>query len=117
MIQLSTIKPALWGGVIGALAVTVVGFSWGGWVTGESARQRANGAAEAAVVAALVPLCVDKFKQGADAATMLVALRNTNSWQRGSFVENGGWASPPGGAAPIPAVVTACAEALAKTTS
>jgi hypothetical protein len=28
------IKPAIWGGVGGAIAAIVIGFSWGGWVTG-----------------------------------------------------------------------------------
>ena len=28
------VKPALWGVVGGAVAAIVIGFAWGGWVTG-----------------------------------------------------------------------------------
>jgi len=30
-------KPALWGAACGAIALAIVGFSWGGWVTGKKA--------------------------------------------------------------------------------
>jgi hypothetical protein len=42
-----------WGAAAGAIALAVVGFSWGGWSTsGGTAKQ-----AEAAVLTALVPVC------------------------------------------------------------
>ena len=39
------VKPALWGVAGGAVAAIVIGFAWGGWVTGgtsESSRSRAS---------------------------------------------------------------------------
>jgi hypothetical protein len=33
----SQLKPALWGAVAGAGALAIVGFTWGGWVTGGKA--------------------------------------------------------------------------------
>ena len=34
------LKPACWGAVIGAIALAVIGFSWGGWVTGATADEK-----------------------------------------------------------------------------
>jgi hypothetical protein len=35
------LKPGIYGAVIGAVFVGVVGFSWGGWVTGGTSNDRA----------------------------------------------------------------------------
>jgi hypothetical protein len=34
------VKPACWGAVGGAVALAIVGFMWGGWVTGGKAEAR-----------------------------------------------------------------------------
>jgi hypothetical protein len=39
------------------------GFSWGGWVTNISAERTAKTRTEAAVVAALAPICANHFRQ------------------------------------------------------
>src|SRR6266446_131715 len=57
-------KPALWGAAGGAVALAIVGFSWGGWVTGGGAAKQA----ETAVSAALLPICADAIL--ADPAAM-----------------------------------------------
>ena len=43
----------LWGATAGAIALAVVGFSWGGWYTSRGAEQHA----QAAVSVALLPAC------------------------------------------------------------
>lgn len=108
----SELKPACWGAVVGAIALAIVGFTWGGWVTGASAELKAKQRAELAVVTALVPICVDKFRQQADASANLVELKKVSSWQQGSFIEKGGWATMPGSSSPDMAVARACAELL-----
>jgi hypothetical protein len=65
-----------------------------------------------AVVAALVPICVDKFQHQADAATQLNALKKVSSWEQGSFIEKGGWATMPGATSTDSTVARACAEML-----
>ena len=52
------LKPAFWGAVGGAAALAIVGFSWGGWVTANTADTNAKQRSEKAVVAALAPICV-----------------------------------------------------------
>jgi hypothetical protein len=56
------IKPGVWGVVVGAVGAMIVGFSWGGWVTGGTANKLASDRAEMAVVAAYTPVCVANAK-------------------------------------------------------
>ena len=59
------LKPGLYGAVCGAVALAVVGFSsWGGWVTGGTAREMAADQSKADVFAALSLICVDQSKRG-----------------------------------------------------
>jgi hypothetical protein len=106
------LKPACWGAVGGAVALAIVGFTWGGWLTGATAETQAKQRSERAVVAALAPICADKFKKQADASANLIELKKVSSWQQGSFVEKGGWAMMPGSTSTDSAVASACAELL-----
>lgn len=107
-------KPFLWGIAGGALAMAVVGFTWGGWVTGSKAESVASERATDAVVTALAPICVDKFQHAADAAANGAALKKTDAWSQAEFVEKGGWAAVPGPDNPdrVSAVAKACAALL-----
>jgi len=107
-------KPALWGVAGGAIALAIVGFNWGGWVTGSKAEADATQRANSAVIVALAPFCVEKFTHTADAEANLAALRKIDSWSRGDFVEKGGWATVPGSNPPtqVTAVAQACALLL-----
>jgi hypothetical protein len=108
-------KPAFWGVVAGAVALAVVGFTWGGWVTGSTAEANASQRASAAVVSALAPFCVDRFQGATDATGKLAALKGVDAWARGEMIEKGGWATMPGTNAPdqVTAVARACATLLA----
>jgi hypothetical protein len=77
-----------------AVAAVVVGFAWGGWVTGGSAREMAeNSAAQARQELAAV-VCVDRFMAAPDAGVQLTALKeNTSSYAQGKFLQDGGWAT------------------------
>ena len=77
------VKPAVWGAVVGAVAFAVVGFSQLGWTLGSTAEKMATQRAETAVVAALAPICVERFQQQTDAAAKLVAFNKvSSSWDR-----------------------------------
>lgn len=108
------VKPAVWGAIIGAVAIMIVGF-WGwGWVTGSTAERMARERADAAVVAVLTPICVENFMKQPDAAIQLAEFQKTVAWQRRQFIEKGSWAKVPGSDAPHSAVANACADQLAK---
>jgi hypothetical protein len=53
----------LQGIAIGAIATIVIGFNWGGWMTGGTSIKLADERVNTAVVAALTPICTEKFLQ------------------------------------------------------
>lgn len=95
----------------GCIITLIVGFGWAGWMLQSKAQKLADESTTNAVVAALAPICVDKFQHAADAKATLVALKSTDSWKQDSFVEKGGWATFPG-SAPNQSVAEACAKIL-----
>jgi hypothetical protein len=110
------LKPAVWGGIVGAVVVTAVGFSAGWVVTSGSAQKMAAQQEEKAVLAALTPICVAQFKTQTPEArtTQLAALKGASSWQQGDYVEKQGWATMPGSKEPDDEVADACASELLK---
>src|ERR1043166_4561420 len=88
-----SLKRLLQGAALGAVAAMIIGFNWGGWVTGGTAREMVQKSTSSAVVAALSPICVDKFQRSAEAATNMVELKKVSSYQQGSFIEKGGWST------------------------
>ena len=67
----------LQGVAAGAVATLIIGFGWGGWMLGSSAKALADSTASSAVVAAIAPICADQFQRSADAAVNLTALKKT----------------------------------------
>lgn len=73
----AAVKPACFGAVGGAIALAIFGFTWGGWVTGGQATRLAD----AAVTAALVPICADQFQAvGALALSTLKAEKDDRDY-------------------------------------
>lgn len=107
-----SLKAGIWGAVIGAAAITVVGFSSLGWKLDSTAQQMAADRAGTAVVGVLTPICVEKFQHQANASAKLAELNKVSSWDRESMIEKGGWATVPGNDTPNSAVARACAERL-----
>jgi hypothetical protein len=100
--------------VIGAVAISVLGFSTFGWTLSGTAERMAKERAQAAVVDALAPMCVARFRQQADAPAKMTEFNKASSWDRRSIIEKGGWATIPGTNTPNSDVATACAERLAR---
>ena len=72
---------------------TIVGFSWGGWTTGGTAREMAENAAAQARQELAAVVCVDRFMAAPDVGAQLTALKGMDrSYQQSKFVEEGGWA-------------------------
>ena len=114
--QGESLKRLLQGAAVGVAATLAIGFGWGGWMLGSSAKTLAESTASSAVVAAIAPICVDQFHRSADAAMNLTALKKTDSWQQAAYVEKGGWAVMPGSKAADSGVSQACAAAILSTT-
>ncbi len=110
-----TKSTVFWGVVLGAAATMIIGFSWGGWVTGGSVQAMTDKAAQAAHQQLAAAVCADRFAAAPDARTQLAALKEiTSSYQKSKFVEDGGWAIMPGASVAERQDNTACAESLDK---
>jgi hypothetical protein len=112
MEQYPSLEPGIWGAVIGAAAISIVGFSIFGWTLGSTVERMATERAQTAVVGVLAPICVEKFRHQADASAKLIEFNKVSSWNRRSVIEKGGWATMPGTDTPNSAVANACAERL-----
>ena len=110
------VKPAVWGGIVGAVVIAIIGFSASWVVTSGTANEQAERRAQQAVIAAMTPVCVAQFKKLAEEeqVTHLAALEQESSWKQGDYIENQGWATMPGSKEPNAQVADACAEELLK---
>jgi hypothetical protein len=82
ILQGESLTRLLQGAAAGAVATIVVGFYWGGWSLGSTADKMAKERSELAVIAALAPVCADKFRALPDAAAKQIALSKVDSWKR-----------------------------------
>ncbi len=106
------VKPALFGAAAGAVAVAVVGFSWGGWVTGGTSIKNAETLADTRVVAALTPYCLANSQSDPQSGERLVALKAASSYERRDLVMKNGWATLAGSTDPDRAVADQCQRQL-----
>ena len=90
----------------------LVGFTWGGWVTGNTAQRTATTMANDAVVQRLSSICVAQFQQDPAKDEKLAELMAASSYQRGNYVKEQGWATMPGEEKPETKVADACAKLL-----
>jgi hypothetical protein len=112
MLQGESLKRLVQGVAVGAVITMIVGFNWGGWMLGSSAKAMADSASTSAVIAAIAPICVNQFQRGTDAEAKMVELKKTSTWEQASFVEKGGWALMPGSKEVGSGVPQACANLL-----
>ena len=110
--NLEQIKPVLLGAVGGGIVLAIIGFAWGGWVTGSTAQEMAKELAQKAVVARLAPICVEQFNQDSEKDQKFKKLKETNAWERDDYVEKQGWATMPGEKEADSKVAGKCAELL-----
>jgi hypothetical protein len=104
-----------WSCVASAVLTMIIGFTWGGWVTGGTARQMAVTMADDTVVKRLAPICVVQSTRDLGKSGKLVALKEESSWQRGEYIGKQGWATMPGEKEPDRKVAEACAALLLPT--
>jgi hypothetical protein len=106
-------KSALgWCCVLSVIGTMIVGFTWGGWVTGSTAADMASKAAEGANAKLAGAICAAQFNNGPNVAVDLAALTKLDTWQRGDFLKKGGWTSLPGAKEPVTGAADLCARQL-----
>lgn len=107
------VKPAVLGGVVGAICLGIVGFTGAGWLTASKAAANASDRANSEVVAALLPICLHQAEADPNFATRLTSLKGKQQeFQRYSSVEEWGWATMPGSERANASLARACAAAL-----
>jgi hypothetical protein len=98
---------------LGAGAAVIVGLSMGWIVSSAKANVMASESAQTALVAAMAPICVNRFRDTEGYAANLAALKGIMaSWERRDYVVKGKWANV--GLDANYAVADACADALNK---
>ena len=107
------LKPGLLGAAVGAVAITITGFAWGGWMTGGIAEVMAADRAKSEVLAALVPICIEQSRLDPQSIATLAVLKDTSRYQRSDILMKSGWATMPGSADPNRKVASACMDQLA----
>lgn len=101
-----------WSWVAIVILTLIIGFQWGGWVTGSTAKSMAEAASNHAVVARLTPICVANAKSDPQWAEKKKALVETRSWDRSDYVSKQGWATMPAEKQADPRVAQECATEL-----
>ena len=102
------VKYGIWGLIIGAVIAMIVGFAWGGWTTMGTALTMSD----EALLASRAAICVAQFMKEPDHEEKLQAFGKLLSYQRGPFIEKGGWAKMPGEEQAGPLVARACSDGL-----
>ena len=105
-------KPGVYGAFVGAVAVSITGFSWGGWTTAGGAQQMADSFAAEQVTLAMVPVCLGLSEADAERVEVLGTLREASSFQRRNAMMETGWATLPGTDAPSRDLADACLARL-----
>ena len=102
------IKYGGWGIALGAVIAMVVGFMWGGWVTGGTASKMSD----TAILASRSAICVAQFTSAPNYAQTLLAYQKSDSWNRGTFIGKGGWDRMPGQKEADGSVADECAKGI-----
>jgi len=102
------VKYGVWGLICGAVIVMIIGFAWGGWLTGGTAQKKTD----EAVLASQAAICVAQFMKQPNHEEKLKELEKVESWKRSEFIEKGGWDKMPGQEKAGSYVAQACAKGL-----
>jgi alpha/beta superfamily hydrolase len=109
------LKPALWsaaGGIVAGMLVLSYGF---GYMSKTAAQNIADAQTEKAVVAALTPVCAEKFRALPDVAArtaILVANKDNTYQMRPAFKDEEALVTLPGKTYPENDLVSACATLI-----
>lgn len=105
-------KPGIYGALVGAVAISIFGFSWAGWTTGQNAQKMASEHAAKEVTLAMVPLCVNLSEADPEREAKLALIGEASGFARQKAVMDTGWATPPGADAPSRTLAAACFDSL-----
>nr|WP_208350461.1 hypothetical protein [Pseudaestuariivita rosea] len=89
-------KPSIYGALGGAIAVSIFGFTWGGWTTSSNAQTMAQDFATDEVTLAMVPVCLNISEADPQRTEKLAILQDLTGFSRRNAMMETGWATRPG---------------------
>ena len=104
--------PGLVGAVLGGVVVAVAGFTTVGWMTGGQADRMGQGMATEWVMAAMVPVCVERSRADPERMAHLATIQQASGMGRRDALMARGWATMPGSPSPDRVLAAACLTAL-----
>ena len=110
----SDLKPFSWGLAVGAIGWWVVLAFVFGWMSPGTASKEAAAQTQQAVVAAMAPVCADRFLALPNAAVKKASLAEAASWKRNEFFPEE-WVTLPGESSPDLDLVSACTKIVLDT--
>lgn len=105
-------KPGIYGAITGAIAISILGFTWGGWTTSGNAQQMAQDLATEEVAMAMVPVCLDMSAADPERSEKLAIIQDASAYSRSRELMKTGWATLPGEDKPSRDLADACIEGL-----
>ena len=102
-----------WSVAAAVVLTMIVGFTAGGWTLAGTAAEMAKTSAIKARAELVANLCVQKFITASNASENLTKLKGTSSYQRDSFISDGGWVKLAGIKKDAPGAADLCADKLA----
>lgn len=90
----------------------ILGFTWGGWVTGSTAGKMASTAALGARAELAAAVCAQRFAEAPDAKAKLASLKEASSYQRSDIIEKAGWVTMIDSGKPVEGAAVLCVQQL-----
>jgi len=106
----------LQGAAVGAIATIIIGFSWGGWMLGSTAKKLASDETRSAIVTVAAPACAEHFANKANDEKW-AEYQKVDTWRRDTYLKDAGYATMTGLAndySTSSAIADACVKALNK---
>jgi hypothetical protein len=106
----------LQGAAVGAIATIIIGFSWGGWMLGSTAKKLASDETRSAIVTVAAPACAEHFANKANDEKW-AEYQKVDTWRRDTYIKDAGYATMTGLAndySTSSAIADACVKALNK---
>jgi hypothetical protein len=111
-----SLKRLLQGAAVGAIATMIIGFSWGGWTLGSTAKKLATDETRSAIVTIAAPACAEHFANKANDEKW-AEYQKVDTWRRDTYIKEAGYATMTGLAndySTSSAIADACVKALNK---
>jgi hypothetical protein len=95
ILQGDSLRRLLQGAAAGAIATIIIGFSWGGWMLGSTAKKLATDDTRSAIVTIAAPACAEHFVNKANDEKW-AEYQKVDTWRRDTYIKDAGYATVAG---------------------